>query len=146
VVESSFGSPAGRRTQQQQQADEEESVQDMSYEQYLATWEKVQARLKRLEATQQPQEQQLQLALVPAQQQQQVPNDVMGMRGAGVRGAAMGVDVGSGMLAGGGGYPSPPGGVLRPGMGTGAAGVGVDGAAVGPARPAGNPQIPTLAE
>lgn len=152
VGESSWGSPEQQRRQQD---DEPESLHDMSYEQYLATWEKVQKRIATLQqassTVQQQPEQQLQLALPgppqqpqPLQQQQQMAGGggMMGARGpaagaGGMGGGAGGVGVGGRMMGGSGGAD----GMMRQGVAAAAAGVV---GAQGPGRPADAP--PTLAE
>lgn len=147
----------------------ESSQADMSYEQYLATWEKVQARINLLKKqssmsssqAEQP-EQQLALALVPGgpqQQQQQAAagaGSMMAGRGgpsAAAGGGGMGPDaggvgVGGRMMAGGpAAGATGAGGMMRQGVAAAAAaGPGVDGG-VGPGRPTADAsRIPTLAE
>ena len=143
VAESSWGAGGSSPEQRRRQEDEPESIQDMSYEQYLAAYERVQQRITQLKqvtggAQQQP-EPQLQLALLPGPppdppQQQQMAGGGMGMRGAaGVRVGGMGGgggSMGGGMMVGG----AANGDAMYQGTAAAAAG-----GAMGPGRPAGNP-------
>lgn len=146
----------------------ESSQADMSYEQYLATWEKVQARINLLKKqssmsssqAEQP-EQQLALALVPGgpQQQQQAAagaGSMMGGRGGpsaaagggGMGPEAGGVWMGGRMMAGGPAVGAAgAGGMMRQGVAAAAAGLGAVDGGVRPGRPTEDAsRIPTLAE
>lgn len=157
VAESSWGY-GGSSPERVRHEEEPESIEDMSYEQYLALYEKVQQRIQQVKqvtsTTQQQPEQQLQLALLPGppQEQQQLPGPPqqrqqmagaggMGMRG-GVRGGGMARQAG-----GGGGGMMAAGGPSGDAAWQGPAAAAAAGGAVGPGRPADNPnKIPTLAE
>jgi len=142
AAESSWGLGAGSSPERhRQQDDEPESLQDMSYEQYLATWDKVQQRIKVIntDSSQTQQQQQQQLAAPPQQ--------LAGRGGGGVpggRGMLGGDAGGGGGVMAGGGPGVDGGGLMRQGVAAAAGGGVVDGAA-GPGRPADN-AIPTLAQ